>query len=259
MLEFTRPYIPELVGWFRDFGVGAANYDANGHYARIQPIFNAFQLNDCPAGPACSRRCRSPSASTACRPASLKRCPGAASQPPGRRLGAVHRRRPRQPRLRPEPGARPAHDAQARRRSSSCSRSSSLAVVLIARARATSGRYQVRAIFDNAGFVIPGEDVKVAGVKVGKIDSLDVTPDFKAAVVLDITEPGYQDFRNDASCIVRPQNADRRALRRVQADPAARRRRPPAAADAEADRARAGRGPVPAAGRATPCRRSTST
>ena len=27
--------------------------------------------------------------------------------------------------------------------------------------------YKVRAIFDNAGFVIPGEDVKVAGVKIG--------------------------------------------------------------------------------------------
>ena len=51
MLEFMRPYIPELVGWFRDFGVGAANYDANGHYARIQPIFNAFQLDELPVGP----------------------------------------------------------------------------------------------------------------------------------------------------------------------------------------------------------------
>jgi phospholipid/cholesterol/gamma-HCH transport system substrate-binding protein len=68
-----------------------------------------------------------------------------------------------------------------------------------------SGGYKVRAIFDNAGFVIPGEDVKVAGVKVGSIDSLDVTPDHKAAVVLDITDPGYQDFRQDAGCIVRPQ------------------------------------------------------
>jgi phospholipid/cholesterol/gamma-HCH transport system substrate-binding protein len=65
--------------------------------------------------------------------------------------------------------------------------------------------YKVRAIFDNAGFVIPGEDVKVSGVKVGRIDSLDVTADHKAAVVLDITDPGYQDFRRDASCIVRPQ------------------------------------------------------
>jgi ABC-type transporter Mla subunit MlaD len=64
----------------------------------------------------------------------------------------------------------------------------------------------VRAIFDNAGFVIPGEDVKIAGVKVGKISSLDVTKDFKAAVTLEITQPGYQDFRRDASCIVRPQS-----------------------------------------------------
>jgi phospholipid/cholesterol/gamma-HCH transport system substrate-binding protein len=68
------------------------------------------------------------------------------------------------------------------------------------------GTYQVRAIFDNAGFVIPGEDVKIAGVKVGKVDSLDVTRDFKAAVVLDIEDPAYQDFRRDASCQVRPQS-----------------------------------------------------
>src|SRR3954453_14866170 len=68
------------------------------------------------------------------------------------------------------------------------------------------GSYKVRAIFDNAGFVIPGEDVKVAGVRVGKVDSLDVTPDFKAAVVLAIEDPAYQDFRRDASCQVRPQS-----------------------------------------------------
>jgi phospholipid/cholesterol/gamma-HCH transport system substrate-binding protein len=67
------------------------------------------------------------------------------------------------------------------------------------------GAYKVRAIFDNAGFVIPGEDVKVAGVKVGKIDALDITPEHRAAVVLNITDPGFQDFRSDANCIVRPQ------------------------------------------------------
>ena len=44
------PYTPDLIGWLRDFGQGAANYDANGHYARIQPIFNAFQFTDNPAG-----------------------------------------------------------------------------------------------------------------------------------------------------------------------------------------------------------------
>jgi len=80
-----------------------------------------------------------------------------------------------------------------------------LAIVVLSSREDEQG-YQVRAIFDNAGFVIPGEDVKIAGVKVGKVQSLDVTDDFKAAVVLDITEPGYQDFRRDASCIVRPQN-----------------------------------------------------
>ncbi len=50
VLEFARPYTPELVGWFRDFGQSAANYDANGHFARIQPMFNAFQFTDNPAG-----------------------------------------------------------------------------------------------------------------------------------------------------------------------------------------------------------------
>jgi phospholipid/cholesterol/gamma-HCH transport system substrate-binding protein len=68
------------------------------------------------------------------------------------------------------------------------------------------GDYKVRAIFENAGFVIPGEDVKAAGVKVGKIDAVEVTGDFKAAVVLDITDEGYQDFRQDAECLVRPQS-----------------------------------------------------
>jgi phospholipid/cholesterol/gamma-HCH transport system substrate-binding protein len=66
--------------------------------------------------------------------------------------------------------------------------------------------YNVRAIFDNAVSVIPGEDVKIAGVKVGKISHLDVTEDKKAAVTLDITEPGFQDFREDATCTIRPQS-----------------------------------------------------
>jgi ABC-type transporter Mla subunit MlaD len=68
------------------------------------------------------------------------------------------------------------------------------------------GDYKVRAIFNNAFTVIPGEDVKISGVKVGKISSLDVTPDHKAAVVLDITEPGFKDFRSDATCTIRPQS-----------------------------------------------------
>jgi ABC-type transporter Mla subunit MlaD len=79
-------------------------------------------------------------------------------------------------------------------------------VVVVVSVSGGSQPYRVRAIFDNASFVIPGEQVRVAGVNVGKIESLDVTKDFKAVVVLDITQPGYQDFRRDASCTIRPQS-----------------------------------------------------
>ena len=79
--------------------------------------------------------------------------------------------------------------------------------LLAAGCGATGGSgYQVRAIFDDAGNVISGEDVKVAGVVVGKVGRLSVTPSQKAAVVLDITNSGFADFRADASCIVRPQS-----------------------------------------------------
>ena len=80
------------------------------------------------------------------------------------------------------------------------------AAMLAMGAGSDGGDYKVRAIFDNAGFIITGEDVKVAGVKVGRVESLDVTRDFKAVVVLAIDDPGYQDFRSDASCQIRPQS-----------------------------------------------------
>lgn len=66
--------------------------------------------------------------------------------------------------------------------------------------------YQVRAIFDNASFVVAGEDVKVAGVKVGAVDSLDVSDDKKAVIVLDIAEKGFTPFHSDARCTIRPQS-----------------------------------------------------
>jgi phospholipid/cholesterol/gamma-HCH transport system substrate-binding protein len=64
------------------------------------------------------------------------------------------------------------------------------------------GAYRVRAVFDNASFLIPGEDVKIAGVKVGTIDAVQLTPANKAAVVLRIDDPAFHPFRRDASCRV---------------------------------------------------------
>jgi phospholipid/cholesterol/gamma-HCH transport system substrate-binding protein len=94
------------------------------------------------------------------------------------------------------------------------------------------GAYEVRAIFDNGGFIVNGEDVRVGGANVGSVKSVDVSmpdeivacegpagaeaeqcPDGtgrrvpgKAVVVLDITDGGFQDFREDASCLIRPQS-----------------------------------------------------
>jgi ABC-type transporter Mla subunit MlaD len=68
------------------------------------------------------------------------------------------------------------------------------------------GDYRVRAIFDNASFVIAGEDVKVAGVNVGTIDSLDVDDQHRAVVVLKIDDPAFIPFRTDARCSVRLQS-----------------------------------------------------
>jgi phospholipid/cholesterol/gamma-HCH transport system substrate-binding protein len=79
VLQFIRPYAPDLIGWFRDFGQSTANYDANGHFARISPIVNAFQFTDNPAG----------GTLTALKPADrqvglqsgkVKRCPGSSTQ-----------------------------------------------------------------------------------------------------------------------------------------------------------------------------------
>jgi phospholipid/cholesterol/gamma-HCH transport system substrate-binding protein len=80
VLEFLRPYAPDFAGWLRDFGQGASNYDANGHYARIQPIFNAFNFDDNAAGGVLtpippSQRFDGLETNQ------LRRCPGAASQP----------------------------------------------------------------------------------------------------------------------------------------------------------------------------------
>jgi phospholipid/cholesterol/gamma-HCH transport system substrate-binding protein len=81
-----------------------------------------------------------------------------------------------------------------------------LAVVLLATsAGGSSGGYTVRAIFDDAGNLTVGENVKIDGVDVGKVESVTATPQAKAAVVLSIENPGFQDWRTDATCTIRPQ------------------------------------------------------
>jgi ABC-type transport system involved in resistance to organic solvents, periplasmic component len=84
----------------------------------------------------------------------------------------------------------------------------------------TSGTYLVRGYFDNGSFVVSGEQVRVAGATVGTVQSVDVSNDTetaslengphavpgKAVVVMGIDDSGFKDFRQDASCLIRPQS-----------------------------------------------------
>jgi phospholipid/cholesterol/gamma-HCH transport system substrate-binding protein len=78
-------------------------------------------------------------------------------------------------------------------------------VLLATSAGGSNGSYEVRAIFDDAGNLIGGENVKIDGVTVGTVTSVAPTPQAKAAVVLHINNPGFRNFREDATCTIKPQ------------------------------------------------------
>jgi phospholipid/cholesterol/gamma-HCH transport system substrate-binding protein len=77
VLSFIRPYSPDLVSFLRSFGSAAATYDANGHYARTVPVFDAFSFTGDSAGGTLTQktqaeRGRSPYLTFG----NLRRCPG---------------------------------------------------------------------------------------------------------------------------------------------------------------------------------------
>lgn len=98
-----------------------------------------------------------------------------------------------------------------------------VAIVLIASGGDGNGSngYTIRAVFDSGGFMVKGEQVRVAGANVGTIESVDVTKPGetvafrngepvsvpgKAVIVMSITDPGFRDFRSDGGCQIRPQS-----------------------------------------------------
>jgi phospholipid/cholesterol/gamma-HCH transport system substrate-binding protein len=78
VVDYARLYTPDLAAWFTKFGAVAANYDANGHYARVQPIFSRFRLN----GNQLELRPRTDNLLDAFQPGRYRRCPGASVQRP---------------------------------------------------------------------------------------------------------------------------------------------------------------------------------
>jgi phospholipid/cholesterol/gamma-HCH transport system substrate-binding protein len=96
-----------------------------------------------------------------------------------------------------------------------------VAIVLVVSGGGGGSDYVVRAVFDSGGFMVQGEQVRAAGANVGEIKSVGVTmpgevdsykdgkPEAipgKAVIVMEITDPGFQDFRSDAGCQIRPQS-----------------------------------------------------
>ena len=78
-------------------------------------------------------------------------------------------------------------------------------VALVAAGGGEKKSYRVSAIFDNTAGLIPGQDVKIAGARVGSVADIDLTRDRRARIEMDI-ETGFAPFRSDARCIIRPQS-----------------------------------------------------
>jgi phospholipid/cholesterol/gamma-HCH transport system substrate-binding protein len=81
-----------------------------------------------------------------------------------------------------------------------------LAVTLISSATSGSSGYQVEALFDNAAFAVPGEEVRIAGAPVGTISALSVTKQNLAAVTLSISSRDFSPWYANATCTIRPQS-----------------------------------------------------
>lgn len=82
------------------------------------------------------------------------------------------------------------------------------AVVLAAASGGDSQGVTYKVVFDNAFGLVEGGDFRVGGVTAGQTTAFAATDDAppKAEVTVEITEPGFADFRSDATCEIRPQS-----------------------------------------------------
>jgi phospholipid/cholesterol/gamma-HCH transport system substrate-binding protein len=82
VIEYIRPYTPEFAGWLTKFGQGASNYDAHGHFARIQPMFNPFSITSTPLLGQVLTPTQNATRLEGLETTQSFRCPGGATQPP---------------------------------------------------------------------------------------------------------------------------------------------------------------------------------
>jgi len=83
MFSFLRPYAPDLTSFLKSFGGAMATYDANGHYARTMPVFDAFGFEDDDEGGHLEPKAPAQRGKGgALVGGNLRRCPGAAAPSP---------------------------------------------------------------------------------------------------------------------------------------------------------------------------------
>jgi phospholipid/cholesterol/gamma-HCH transport system substrate-binding protein len=82
VIEYIRPYTPDFAGWITKFGQGASNYDAHGHFARIQPMFNPFSLTSTPLLGDVLTPVQNGTRLQGLETTQSFRCPGGSTQPP---------------------------------------------------------------------------------------------------------------------------------------------------------------------------------
>jgi virulence factor Mce-like protein len=84
------------------------------------------------------------------------------------------------------------------------------AFVLAGASDQESGKRTYRIMFDNAFGLTQGGDFRVGGVQAGQTTKFDVNKKPgeapKAVVTVEVSKPGFGDFRKDASCEIRPQS-----------------------------------------------------
>jgi virulence factor Mce-like protein len=78
------------------------------------------------------------------------------------------------------------------------------AVLLVARRSNDEHGYRVAVVFDTAKGIVPGQQVKIAGDRVGAVTDVSLTPQRTARLELEVDDR-FAPFRSDASCRILPE------------------------------------------------------
>ena len=230
-LAFFRAYTPELVGWFDDFG-HSGSVDAASGIGRVETTFNAFSLSQPGGGPDLTDPLSSSELAAALSTRQHAALPGrqrAAGQRhrPVRPLGPVHgRRRAHQRRardLRPEPGA-----ARPMRRIALILALIAAPIAVLATSAGADDTHTYEIEMYNAFGLVPGSDVRIAGVNAGEVTDLDVDAAKRAIVTVELSgDLGV--LGKDTRCSSEPQSLIAEYF--ISCDPAG----PPIQEDDDAD------------------------